>query len=258
MADYRQILGLLLQGHSYRAVAGAVGCSQREVATARRAVLERALTAERLAGLSDVELAAWFPDGRSRVSADYDLPDFAKVVASMHRNPHFTLLLAWRSYAAGGSGRRKYADSQYCHLFNEYAVRHDLVATLNHEPGRIMFVDWAGDTVPIVDAVTDESVKAYLFVAVLPFSGFTFVRAYTSMRMEVWLDGHVKAFEYFGGVPQLVVDNALTATHRKERGDAARFVNDRYRQLADHYGAAILPARVSSLLIRSTCWTGLT
>jgi len=65
------------------------------------------------------------------------------------------------------------------------------------------------------------------------------------MRMEVWLDGHVNAFEYFGGVPQLVVpDNALTATHRKERGDAARFVNDRYRQLADHYGAAILPARV--------------
>ncbi len=63
--------------------------------------------------------------------------------------------------------------------------------------------------------------------------------------MSAWLDGHVAAFEYFGGVPQLVVpDNALTATHRKRRGDAARFVNEGYRQLAGHYGAAILSARV--------------
>lgn len=245
MADYRRILGLLLQGHSYRAVAGMVGCSQREVATARRAIQERGLTPERLVALSETELAAYFPDGRSRVSEGYDAPDFARVVVSMRRNPHFTLLLAWRSYVSGGSGLRKYAYSQYCHLFNEYALKHDLVATLHHEPGRTMFVDWAGDTLPVMDAITGASVKAYLFVAVLPFSGLTFARAYASMRMDAWLDGHVKAFEYFGGAPQLVVpDNALTATHRKERGDAARFVNDRYRQLADHYGAAILPARV--------------
>ena len=245
MADYRRILGLLLQGHSYRAVAGVVGCSQREVATAKRAILERGLTAERLSGLSDLDLVAWFPDGRSRVSADYDLPDFARVVASMRRNPHFTLLLAWRSYAGAVSGQRKYAYSQYCHLFNEYALKHDLVATLHHEPGRVMFVDWAGDTIPVVDAITGAVAKAYVFVAALPFSGLTFAWAYASMRMDAWLDGHIKAFAYCGGVPQLVVpDNALTATHRKQRGDAARFVNDRYRQLADHYGAAILPARV--------------
>ena len=205
MADYRRILGLLLQGHSYRAVAGVVGCSQREVATAKRAMLERGLTAERLSGLSELELVAWFPDGRSRVSADYDLPDFARVVASMRRNPHFTLLLAWRSYAAAVSGQRKYAYSQYCHLFNEYALKHDLVATLHHEPGRVMFVDWVGDTIPVVDAITGAIAKAYLFAAALPFSGLTFARAYQSMRMDAWLDGHIKAFEYFGGVPQLVV-----------------------------------------------------
>ena len=245
MADYRRILGLLLQGHSYRAVAGAVGCSQREVAAAKRVILKWEVTAERLADLSELDLAALFPDGRSRVSDAYDVPDFARVVAAMRRNPHFSLLLAWRSYVSGGSGLRKYAYSQYCHLFNEYALKHDLVATLHHEPGRVMFVDWAGDTIPIVDAVSGAVVKAYLFVAVLPFSGLVFARAYSSMRMEAWLDAHVLAFEYCGGVPQLIVpDNAATATHRKERGDAARFVNDQYRQLADHYGAAILPARV--------------
>jgi len=161
MADYRRILGLLLQGHSYRSVARVVGCSQREVATARRAIVELGLTAERLAGLSEVEL------------------------------------MAWRSYASGSpvSGLRKYAYSQYCHLFNEYALKHDLVATLHHEPGRVMFVDWAGDTIPVVDAVSGASLKVYLFVAVLPFSGFTFAHAYPSTRMSAWLDGHVMAFD---------------------------------------------------------------
>ncbi|MBA3890484.1 MAG: IS21 family transposase, partial [Gemmatimonadaceae bacterium] len=237
---------MLFQGRSYREIVAAVGCSHRDVATARRAIAERGITAEQLAGMSETELMAVFPDGRSRVRGEYDVPVFSRVARSMRRNPHFTLLQAWRSYVGSGSEGRKYAYSQYCHLFNEYALRHDIVATLHHEPGRAMFVDWAGDTIPVVDAVNGETVRAYVFVAVLPFSGYVFVRAFASMRMDAWLDAHVGAFEFYGGVPQITVpDNALTATHRKKRGDAARFVHDRYRQLADHYGTAIVPARVA-------------
>ena len=246
MADYRRILGLLLQGRSYREIVVAVGCSHRDVAAARRAMAERGITAERFSVMSETELLVLFPDGRTRVSGEYDSPDFSRVADSMRRNRHFTLLQAWRSYVGVGSKRRKYGYSQYCHLFNEYALRHDIVATLHHEPGRAMFVDWAGDTIPVVDAVSGETSKAYVFVAVLPFSGYVFVRACASMRMEAWISAHVSAFEFFAGVAQITVpDNALTATHRKERGDAARFVNDRYRQLADHYGTAIVPARVA-------------
>ena len=245
MADYRRILTLLLQGHSYRAVARMVGCSHRNVATATRVIQERGVTLEGLRSLTELELGAWFPDGRSGVSADYDPPDFARVALRMRRNPHFTLLLAWRSYVGARSEQRKYVYSQYCHLFNEYAQSHDLVATLHHQPGRVMFVDWAGDTIPIQDAITGAITPAYLFVAVLPFSGLIFARAFANMRMEAWLDGHIGAFEAYGGVTQLVVpDHALTATHQRERGDAARFLHERYRQLTDHYGAAVLPARV--------------
>ncbi|MEI2643158.1 MAG: hypothetical protein V9G10_12760 [Candidatus Nanopelagicales bacterium] len=64
------------------------------------------------------------------------------------------------------------------------------------------------------------------------------------MKSEAWLAGHVGAFEFLGGVPQLVVpDNPTTATVRPTRGDAARVVNARYQQLADHYGTAIVPAQ---------------
>ena len=124
-------------------------------------------------------------------------------------------------------------------------MRNDLVATLHREPGRAMFVDWAGDKLPVVDTVTGEVTKAYLFVAVLPFFGMVFCAGFTSMGMDTWIAGHIGAFTAFGGVTQLVVpDNALTATHRKTRGEPARFVTDRYQQMADHYGTAIVPTRV--------------
>ncbi|MDQ6740486.1 MAG: hypothetical protein M3021_09020 [Actinomycetota bacterium] len=119
------------------------------------------------------------------------------------------------------------------------------MATLHHLPGMAMFVDWAGDTLPIADAVAGKSVKAYLFVAVLPFSGYEFCQAFTDMRVEAWVNAHVGAFTFYAGIPQIVVpDNTLTATHRKVKGDPARLVNDRYGQMAGHYGTAIVPARV--------------
>ena len=246
MADFRMIMGLVLQGRSYREIVAGAGCSHRDVSTARKAIETHSVTAESLATMSDDAVAGWFPDGRSKVTAGYDMPDFARVAASMKRNRHYTLLQAWRIYVGQqGSALRKYGYAQFCHLFGEYAVRNDLVATLHHEPGRALFVDWAGDTIPLVDAVTGEIVKAYLFVAVLPFSGCVFCRAFTDMRMVAWIDAHVGAFQFLGGVPQILVpDHAATATYRAAKGDAARFVTDRYRQMADHYGVAVVPARV--------------
>lgn len=245
MADYRQIMALLIQGRSYREIAGQAGSSHREISTAKAVMTTREITSERLAAMSDAELQGLFPDGRSRVSDEYEQPAFGKVVQSFRHNRHYTLLQAWRTYTGSSTPLRKYGYAQYCHLFSEYAARNDLVAVLHHEPGRAVFVDWAGDTVPLVDSVTGENTKAYLFVAVLPFSGLVFSIASTDMRMGAWLHAHVAAFEYFGGVPQILVpDNALTAMHRKTKGEAARFVTDRYRQMAGHYNLAIVPARV--------------
>lgn len=245
MTDYRAIMALVFKDRSYRQIVEAVGCSHREVSTARKVIADRGITAQRLATMPDAELAELFPDGRTRVSTGYDAPDFARVVKSMRSNPHFTVLLAWRGYVGSASDLRKYGYSQYCHLFGEFAARNDLVATLHHEPARAMFVDWAGDTINLVDSAGGQVVPAYLFVAVLPFSGYVFCRAFTDMRTDAWIAAHVGAFEHFGGVVQIVVpDHASTATYRAKRGDAARFVTDRYRQVADHYGCAIVPARV--------------
>ena len=71
---------------------------------------------------------------------------------------------------------------------------------IQHKPGDAIQVDWAGDTIPVYDSVTGERSNAYLFVAVLPCSYYTYAEACDDMKTENWLNCHVHAFNYFGGV----------------------------------------------------------
>ncbi|MDH6235378.1 hypothetical protein [Cryobacterium sp. CG_9.6] len=128
MADYRRILGLLLEGRSYREVVEIAGCSHRDVARVRHEVQRRGVIST--VAVSDVELAEWFPDGRRNVSEEYDQPDLSRVLASMKANRHFTLLLAWRRYVDTKDAGKKYGYSQFCALFTDYLRTHDLVAVL--------------------------------------------------------------------------------------------------------------------------------
>ncbi|MDY7540796.1 IS21 family transposase [Cryobacterium sp. 5B3] len=245
MANYRKILELLLEGRSYNEVVEAVGCSRRDVSVVKKTITARGITAASAESMTDADVQVLFPDGRKRVSDEYESPDFTAVLRSMKANRHFTLQQAWRKYVGAGGPAKKYGYSQYCHLFGEHLRVNDLVATLRHEPGRAMLVDWAGDTVNVIDAITGEVTRAFLFVAVLPFSGALFCFASTNMKSEAWLDAHLRAFSFFGGVTQIIVpDNPTTVTYRRQQGDAERVVNARYQQLADHYGTAIVPARV--------------
>jgi transposase len=250
-ADYRRILEQVLLDRSYGEITAVVGCSRRDISRVRKVAQEHGLTTQ--IPVTSEDLAAWFPDGRSAVSDKYLAPAFDDVLTAMKNQPHFTLLMAWRRYidasAGGGSGaRRRYGYSQFCALFADHVRRHDLVGVLRHEPGRAMLVDWAGDTIEVLDEGSGAVTRAVVFVAVLPYSGVVFARAYADMKSPAWLDAHIRAFGYFGGVPQIVVpDNPTTAIIRPVRGDAAREVNTRYQQssqLADHYAVAIVPTRV--------------
>lgn len=245
MADYRTIMELVLQGWSYGDVVEQVGCSRRDVSTVKKTIVARGITAGLMASMTDVEVRGLFPDGRKRVCEEYEQPDYAAVLRSLKANRGFTLQQGWSRYVAAAGVGKKYGYAQYCHLFSEYARTNDLVATLRHEPGRAMLVDWAGDTLDVVDAVTGEVTRVYMFVAVLPFSGVVFACPSTTMKTGAWLDAHVSAFEFFGGTPRIVVpDNPTTSTYRPRKGDAERVVTSSYQQLADHYGVAIVPARV--------------
>ena len=91
---------------------------------------------------------------------------------------------------------------------------------IQHKPGDAIQVDWAGDTFSVYDPVTGEQSPAYLFVAILPYSHYTYAEACEDMKTENWLNCHVHAFNYYGGVTRLLIpDNCKTATTSNTRYD---------------------------------------
>ena len=116
-----------------------------------------------------------------------------------------------------------------------------------------MQVDWAGGTIPYFDPITGEEYKAYLFVAALPCSCYLYVEACDDMKQETWLMCHVHAYEYFGGVTRLLVpDNLKTGITSNTRYETQ--LNESYRELAEYYGTAIVPARVRKPVLCLFLW----
>ena len=133
--------------------------------------------------------------------------------------------------------------SQFCERYRRWRARLDVVMRQSHRAGEKLFVDYAGQSVSIVDPTTGEVRKAQIFVAVLGASSYTFAEATWTQALPDWCASHVRALNFFNGVPEIVVpDNlrsAITRPHRYEP-DA----HPTYTDLAEHYGFAIVPARV--------------
>lgn len=108
-----------------------------------------------------------------------------------------------------------------------------------------MQVDWAGQTAGIVDTDTGELLEAYLFVAILPYSGYAYTEAFLDMKQESWIAAHVNAYRFFGGVTRILTpDNLKTGVIKNTRSET--ILNKMYQEMAEHYGTAIIPARPRS------------
>jgi len=193
-------------------------------------------------GLSDVELeAALYANRRSkrghRLHAE---PDWPTVHRELKRK-HVTMVIVWDEYIAAHPGGYSY--SRFCELYRGFESKLSPTMRQTHAAGERLFVDYAGDGVPVViDRHTGEMRKAQIFVAVLGASSFTFAHAGWTQTLPDWIDAHVRALEAIGGVPQLIVpDNTKTAVIKACFYDPQ--VNRTYAEMAAHFGAAILPAR---------------
>jgi len=135
-----------------------------------------------------------------------------------------------------------YSYAQFCHRYLEWLGCQQRSMRQIHRAGEKCFVDYCGPTMPIVNPDTGEMRNAQIFVAVLGASNYTFACASWSQNQADWLNAHVKAFEFFGGVPEIVVpDNLKSAVRKTHRYEPD--INPSYQQLATHYQTAIVPAR---------------
>jgi transposase len=105
-----------------------------------------------------------------------------------------------------------------------------------------MQIDWAGQILHYIDTLTGELKTAFIFVAVLPASAYPFVYAYGDKKLANYIDAHIRAFEYFGGVPRVLIpDNERTAVAVPDNKDPV--LNRSYNEMALYYHAAIVPTR---------------
>ena len=188
----------------------------------------------------DLEAALYANRGSKRGHRRHAEPDWPAVHRELKRK-HVTLVIVWDEYIAANPGGYSY--SRFCELYRGFESKLSPTMRQTHAAGERLFVDYAGDGVPVViDRLTGEIRKAQIFVAVLGASSFTFAHASWTQALPDWIDAHVRALEAIGGVPHLLVpDNTKTAVIKACLYDPQ--VNRTYAEMAAHYDTAILPAR---------------
>jgi transposase len=203
-------------------------------------VLERASKAKATwpSSLSDKQLLSLlYPPQQSKsITAE---PDTEYVFYEMKKRG-VTLMLLWEEYKEIYPEGIMY--TQFCERYKNFKKNNRLTMHIEHKAGQEMQVDWAGQTLKYIDTATGEIKAAYIFVAVLPASAYPFVYAYGDKKLASYIDAHVRSFEYFGGVPKVLIpDNEKTAVTYPDNTDPV--LNRSYNEMANHYHAAIVPAR---------------
>jgi transposase len=167
-------------------------------------------------------------------------PEFERLHQELQTHRHVTLQLLWEEHRQNHPDG--YGYSRFCELYRRWRHQLDVVLRHEHKAGEKLFVDYAGDTLPVHDPQGGPVRRASLFVAVLGASTYTYAEATGSQDLEDWLGAHVRTLEFLGGVPKLIVpDNARTGVRRACRYEPD--LNPAYQEWAMHYGVGVLPTR---------------
>jgi transposase len=237
----KEVLRLTAAGLSQRQIARSLHLSHGVVgkyqAAAQRAGLSWPLPAELDEASLAKQLCQPTTTGHCQSRA---VPDYAAIHAQL-KEKGVTRLVLWEEYRAAHPDDG-YSYTQFCFHYQQWQSRLKLVMRQTHRAGDKLFVDYAGPTEPIVNAVTGEVREAQIFVAVLGASNYTYAEATLTQGLADWIGAHTRAFSFFDGVPALVVPDNLRSGVSK----ACRYeplLNTSYFQMLAHYETAALPAR---------------
>jgi len=242
MRKLRDVLRLRLEaGLSYRQINAStkvsVGLIQKLMTQAEELKLTWPLPPE----LDDNQLAGLFyPRADTRTSSRHQVPDWPSLHQEL-KGKGVTKQLLWEEYTQQYPNRC-YSYSQFCDRYNHWRRLQKRSMRQQHKAGEKCFVDYCGQTVPIVCASTGEARMAQIFVAVLGASNYTYAEGTLTQSLPDWLSSHVRAFEYFGGTSAIIVpDNLKSGVSKACRYDP--HLNPSYQQLSAHYQVAVIPAR---------------
>ena len=185
--------------------------------------------------------ALLFPPVSMEVAGKRGLPRMEDIRKELNRKG-VTLHLLWLEYRAANPDGYQY--SQFCLIYRQWVGKLDVSLRQSHRAGEKLFVDYAGQTIPATDPVTGEIKEAYLFIAALGASSYTFAWASFSQDLPSWVEAHIRAFNFFGGIPEILVPDNLKSGVSKPCYYEPD-INPTYHDLAGHYGTVVIPARVA-------------
>ena len=207
MVDYKRILRLRAEGVSQRGIADVMGCSRNTVSAVFTAADTAGIGFEQVADLGADEVRRLLLPEPVKAGSGRVTPDFEHVHRELARPSVTLLLLLCNEYVAAcrASGGVPYRYSFFNEQYRRWVASTGASMHIQREPGESIEVDWAGDPMSFADPLTGEPVDAWLFVAALSFSAYSYVEAFTDMRLGSWIDAHVHAFGAFGGTARLLI-----------------------------------------------------
>jgi transposase len=242
MRKTREILRLKYeQGLSHRAIVRScqvgLGTVNEYVSRAERAQLVWPLPAD----WTDADLdEALFPKPVSSEPFARALPDWEALAKELRREK-VTRFLLWEEYHRDHPDGYSY--SHFCDLFRQFTETSASWMHQVHKAGEKLFVDYAGQTLSVINTITGEVAQVQIFVATWGASDYTYTEATWTQSQADWIASHVRAFHFFGGCPQLLVpDNLKAGVTTPCRYQP--LLNRCYEEMARHYGITILPARI--------------
>jgi transposase len=241
MRKIKEVLRLHSLGLAQRQIARSCSIGQSTVSEYLKAAKGAGLKWEEVDDGNDARIAAALLPGKPEPSRSrLPEPDYSGIHAELQKHKHLTLQLVWEEYR--GVHPHGYGYSRFCELYQRWRRTQEVVLRQEHRAGEKLFVDYAGKTIAVQDPGTGERRDAQLFVAVVGASSYTFAEATWTQGLADWIGSHIRAFEFLGGVTEIVVPDNLksgvTKTCRYEPG-----VNVTYEEMAGHYGVAVVPAR---------------
>jgi transposase len=241
MRQIKEVLRLKFEAKlSHERIAAATGLSKGAVTNYLKRAADAGIGWPLAPQMDDAALEALLFTQASAPLAIYAAPDFAHLHQELKRKG-VTLQLLWEEYNAAHTGCA-YRYSQFCFHYGHFRARLKRSMRQVHRAGEKLFLDYCGNTVPIIDAATGELRAAQIFVAVLGASNYTYAEASWTQSLPDWIGSHLHTFEFIGAVPALLVpDNLKSAIKRACRYEPE--ATSTYADMARHYGTAILPAR---------------
>lgn len=246
MYPYRKILELHADNVSLRSIALMTQHSRQKVTEIIELAKQKGVKIPLEEEMTDPWLEDFLYPEKKQETSGRHLMDFEYIHKELAR-PNVTLTLLHDEYIqeAHEGGKIPYAYRTFARHYCDYAMKYKATMRIRRKPGELLEVDWAGTTLSVLDADTGKHVPVYIFIATLPCSQLFYVEGSYRMDLPAWIALHQHAFKYFDGVPKILVpDNLKTGVTKHTSKEL--ILNKTYAEMASHYGAIIMPARVRS------------